>query len=126
LGADARTQNILGAATIFSRNAEKENVMAAEYHIRHLVMDVETAGTAQQIMAANLREIVQDLVSLQNTMEKLRATWQGASALEYFAQYDGLFHCLDDNACYLTEMSDKFSQEIPAWEEMARHLAGHA
>lgn len=100
--------------------------MAAEYHIRHLVMDVEIAGSAQQIMASNLREIAQDLASLQNQMEKLRATWQGASAFEFFGQYDNLFYWLDDNVCYLTEMSDKFGQEIPAWEEMALHLAGHA
>jgi len=100
--------------------------MAEGFHIRHLVMDVELAGSAQQIMAANLREIVQDLTSLQNTMEELRATWQGASAFEFFAQYDNLFFWLAENARCLTVMADGFGQEIPRWEEMALHLAGHA
>jgi uncharacterized protein YukE len=89
-------------------------------------MDVEIARSVQQVMATNIRGMVQDLVSLQNTMEELRASWQGASAFEFFAGYDKLFYGLGDNARYLALMADGFGQEIPLWEEMARNLAGHA
>lgn len=102
----------------------KEQSVAAEFHIRTLLMDLETAASAQQIMAANIRMIQADLLSAKTIMEELRADWQGDSALEYFNLFDGTCAAVEEYVRRWEEMVERFGNEIPAWEDMALHLAG--
>jgi uncharacterized protein YukE len=112
----------LSAELILSE--EKENAMAAEFHIRTLLMDLETASSSQQIMAANIRMIRADLISAKTVMGELRANWQGDSALEYFNLFDTTISALEEYIRRWEEMTERFGNEIPAWEDMALHLAG--
>jgi uncharacterized protein YukE len=97
--------------------------MPAEFHIRTLLMDIETAESAQQIVAANLRMIKADLASAKAKMEELRANWQGVSAAEYFELFDKTHAALEGHIGQWEEMNERFGNEIPAWEDMALHLA---
>jgi hypothetical protein len=98
--------------------------MTVEFHIRHLLMEVETVQESQQVIAANIRMITADLASAKSIMEELRATWQGDAAFVLFQLYDPIIIALEEDLGKLKAISDLFQNEIPAWEEMAQHLAG--
>jgi uncharacterized protein YukE len=57
-------------------------------------------------------------------MEELRGTWVGDAGLEYFTQFDQMFAAIVEYTGRWKLMSEVFAQEIPAWDEMSRHLAG--
>ncbi|MGB7539715.1 MAG: hypothetical protein WBM17_14330 [Anaerolineales bacterium] len=98
--------------------------MAVEFHVRHLLMEMEQVETAQQIMGANTRMMIADMASVQTILEELRATWQGYSAMEFFSMYDSNSSAVNAYITRLDEMFEKFHNEILAWEEMAKYLAG--
>ena len=98
--------------------------MTNEIRVRHLLMDVEIAEVSQQIMDANVRMILADLDSVNRTLEELSTTWQGDSAYMFFTLVHPTLFALTEFVNRWGLMSEKFKNEIPAWEEMARRLTG--
>ena len=100
--------------------------MAAEFHVRHLLMEMEQVEGAKQIMDANTRMLIADLASVAAVLEELRATWQGYSAMEFFSLYNSTSYAVGEYINRWNEMFEKFQNEILEWEEMSKHLAGTA
>jgi uncharacterized protein YukE len=98
--------------------------MGNDTFLRELIMEVEHCQETHQVMGENIGVMAKELVDIDRELASgIRNSWQGNSAVEFFALYDKLFPALNQKVADLDRLSRNFLAEINDWIEMARALA---
>ena len=84
-----------------------------------LHMETSVARTTQSTMTATGQHFIENLQTMNNAMESLRANWQGNSASQFLQEYDQLRTALATMFESVNSMSVRLNAEIDQWEQTA-------
>jgi WXG100 family type VII secretion target len=87
-----------------------------------LHMDTETARSATALMQSSYNQLLEIIVRINTSINKLQPVWTGNSATEYFAQIDQWTTKARQLTEELTNLTVRLDNEVGEWEQMSRKL----
>jgi uncharacterized protein YukE len=88
-----------------------------------LHMEVVTATNTQKTLADNYSQLNQLLTSTTSSVNALTSDWQGASATEFFSEYEICRKNIDSALAVMNDLAGRLKSEIAEWENMASKLS---